>query len=146
MTERPIRDERTSYSVLLYRKNRSLRLVEIGGFLIGLLLLLPLFENLRSVSFILTVLLWGGVVIGVVPAVYRLWMKPRYVLYESRLVIERGRRRDEVALDEITPAYDLPNQYEIRGEKQALLVTDTFLQELNTQLELNKRGLKRRGT
>ncbi|MDR6227571.1 hypothetical protein [Desmospora profundinema] len=146
MAIRPVRDERTPYSVLLYRKNRTLRLAEIGFFLTGLLVVLPLFENLRSVSFMLTVLGWGGVVMGMVPAIWRVWKRPRYVLYEDRLVIHWGRRRDEVPLHQVKPTYDLPNQYDIRGKKQALLVTDPFLEDLAAQLELNKRGLKRRGS
>lgn len=145
MADQPVRDERTPYTVLLYRKNRSQRLTEIGVFLGGLLLVLPMFEELRSLPFILTVLGWGAVVITAVPAVVLAWKRPRYVLFEDRLVVYWGRRQDEVPLSRVKPAFDLPNQFEIGAKKVALLVTDGFLQDLHTQLELNKRGLKRRG-
>ncbi|PTM53305.1 hypothetical protein [Desmospora activa] len=145
MADQPVRDERTSYTVLLYRKNRIQRLIEIGLFLGGLLVALPMFEELRSLPFILTVLGWGFVVMAVVPAVLLVWKRPRYRLFDDRLVIYWGKQREEVALSQVKPAFEFPNQFEIEGRKCALLVTDDFLQDLNTQLELNKRGLKRRG-
>lgn len=138
--EQLIQEESTSYNVLLYRKNRALRLWEIGVFLLALLLVAPYFE-FRSLSFVIVLLLLGAGVMLAVPALYRLIYRPRYTLYSHHLLIRLGKRKDRYPLTDIQPAYDMPYIYLIQGKKIPLLVSDSFIESLNTRRNLIARGL-----
>ncbi|PTX58887.1 hypothetical protein C8P63_11469 [Melghirimyces profundicolus] len=145
MDTSPIREEKTSYTVLLYRKSRGLRLAEMGLFLAGLLMMVPFFEKVRSTPFIVALLLWAGVLMTGVPALYRLLLRPAYTLYPDRLVIRFSGRREEVALSRVKPSHVLPHVYEIDGKRRPLLVSDDFLEDLNVRLEMKRRGLSSDG-
>lgn len=132
-------DETTPYTVLLYRKDRELRLWEAGGFLIGLIPLFSLFE-FRSVPFVVALLLLAAAVMAGMPALYRAVYRPRYILYKDRLEIHKGRRRETVTLSRVKPAYDLPYFYMIDGKRTPLLVSDDFLERLNERMEILRRG------
>lgn len=139
--EEPIHDERTPYTVLLYRKSRGLRLSEMGVFGAGLLSMLPFFE-LRSAPFILALLLWAATVMAGLPALYRAVFRPGYTLYPDRLVIWRKGKSEAVPLSQVKMTYDLPYLYLIHGKEKALLVSDAFLESLDVQLKLLKSGMK----
>ncbi|MEW9031449.1 MAG: hypothetical protein AB2404_01745 [Planifilum fimeticola] len=132
-------EETTPYTVLLYRKDRELRLWEVGGFLIGLIPLLSLFP-FRSAPFVVALLLLAAAVMAGMPALYRAVYRPRYILYKDRLEIRKGRRRETVPLNRVKPAYDLPYFYMIDGKRTPLLVSDDFLGRLNERMEILRRG------
>ncbi|GAA5347046.1 hypothetical protein [Planifilum fimeticola] len=132
-------EETTPYTVLLYRKDRELRLWEVGGFLIGLFPLLSLFP-FRSAPFVVALLLLAAAVMAGMPALYRAVYRPRYILYKDRLEIRKGRRRETVPLNRVKPAYDLPYFYMIDGKRTPLLVSDDFLGRLNERMEILRRG------
>ena len=144
MKSQPIYRETTAYTVLLYRKSRGLRLTEMGLFLAGLLAVLPFLE-IRSAPFIGFLLLWGAAVMAGVPALFRVLRRPSYTLFQDRLVFETGGKREEVPLSQVERSFDFPYIYRIKGKKRPLLVSDEFLDALNVQLELNKRGLNADG-
>ncbi|OYD06781.1 hypothetical protein [Paludifilum halophilum] len=140
MEEQPIHEETTSYKVLLYRKNRALRLWEIGVFLVGLFGAAPYFE-FRSPGFVAVLVLLGVAVMGLVPALYRVIYRPRYILYPRELVIHFGGRRNTYALTQVKPAYDMPYVYRIQDRKISLLVSDAFIESLETRRQMIERGL-----
>lgn len=142
--EEPIHDERTPYTVLLYRKSRGLRLSEIGVFVAGLLAMLPFFE-LRSAPFVIALLLWAATVMAALPALYRALFRPGYTLYPDRLVIRMKGKPEEVPLSRVKMTYDLPYLYQLNGKEKALLVSDGFLESLDVQLKLLQSGMKTNG-
>ena len=116
MTSDRIFEETTPYTVLLYRKDRELRLWEVGGFLIGMIPLLSLFP-FRSAPFVVSLLVLAAAVMAGMPALYRAVYRPRYILYRDRLEIRKGRRRQTVPLTRVKPAYDLPYFFMIDGKR-----------------------------
>lgn len=132
-------EETTPYTVLLYRKDRELRLWEVGGFLIGLIPLLSLFQ-FRSASFVAALFLLAAAVMAGMPALYRAIYRPRYILYKDRLEIHKGPKRETVTLNRVKPSYDLPYFFMIDGNRTPLLVSDEFLERLNERLEILRRG------
>lgn len=139
MTSDRIFEETTPYTVLLYRKDRELRLWEVGGFLIGMIPLLSLFP-FRSAPFVVSLLVLAAAVMAGMPALYRAVYRPRYILYRDRLEISKGRRRQTVPLTRVKPAYDLPYFFMIDGKRIPLLVSDDFLGRLNERLEILRHG------
>ncbi|MBO2533816.1 MAG: hypothetical protein CW342_13230 [Thermoactinomycetaceae bacterium] len=139
MTSDRIVEETTPYTVLLYRKDRELRLWEVGGFLIGMIPLLSLFP-FRSAPFVVSLLVLAAAVMAGMPALYRAVYRPRYILYRDRLEIRKGRRRQTVPLTRVKPAYDLPYFFMIDGKRTPLLVSDDFLGRLNERLEILRHG------
>ena len=139
MTSDRIVEETTPYTVLLYRKDRELRLWEVGGFLIGMIPLLSLFP-FRSAPFVVSLLVLAAAVMAGMPALYRAVYRPRYILYRDRLEIRKGRRRQTVPLTRVKPAYDLPYFFIIDGKRIPLLVSDDFLGRLNERLEILRHG------
>lgn len=150
MTSDRIFEETTPYTVLLYRKDRELRLWEVGGFLIGMIPLLSLFP-FRSAPFVVSLLVLAAAVMAGMPALYRAVYRPRYILYRAvyrpryilyrdRLEIRKGRRRQTVPLTRVKPAYDLPYFFMIDGKRIPLLVSDDFLGRLNERLEILRHG------
>jgi hypothetical protein len=130
--------EETPYSVLLYRKSGLMRLVETGLFLAGFAGVFLLFPY-RSTPFIMGTIVAAAVVIFGFPALFRALYRPRYVLYEDKLVIHMGNRREEIPLVHIEPAYDLPYIFQIQGKRRPLLVSNQFLDQLQAQLEIIRR-------
>ncbi len=139
MTSDRIFEETTPYTVLLYRKDRELRLWEVGGFLIGMIPLLSLFP-FRSAPFVVSLLVLAAAVMAGMPALYRAVYRPRYILYRDRLEIRKGRRRQTVPLTRVKPAYDLPYFFMIDGKRLPLLVSDDFLGRVNERLEILRHG------
>ncbi|BCU80473.1 hypothetical protein JIR001_02560 [Polycladomyces abyssicola] len=133
-----IYEEQTPYSVLLYRKSGLMRLLETGLFLAGFAGLFLLFPY-RSVPFIMGTIVVAAVVIFGFPALFRALYRPRYVLYEDKLVIYMGNQREEIPLVQIEPAYDLPYIFRIRGKRRPLLVSNQFVDQLQAQLEIIRR-------
>ncbi|MFC4075336.1 hypothetical protein [Salinithrix halophila] len=140
LTDQPIHDEVVSYKILLYRKDKVQRLAEVVVFLAGFFAMIPFFQ-LRSASFVLTLLVWGALVMAAVPAVYLGIFRLRYTLYPNALTIRSRGKEETFDLAEVKRAYDLPYIYEIRGKKRPLLVDDDFLESLDAQLERIKRRL-----
>lgn len=144
LTEQPIKEETVSYKLLLYRKSNGQRWSEMIVFLLGFFSMVPFIE-LRSTPFIITILLWGVLVMGVTPVVYRLIYRPHYTLTDESLVIQKRGKSSSYHLSQVQPGYNYPNLYIVNGKKIPLLVSEEFIADLETQRELVKRGLKRRG-
>ncbi|SFJ73586.1 hypothetical protein [Thermoflavimicrobium dichotomicum] len=141
MSDNPIREECSSYQVLLTRKTRMMRIMDNLVVLLGLLVLLPFFEW-RSTPFILAFLFFVLLVFIISPLIYLYIFHPRYTLYSDRLVVRIGKKVDTILLTEIEQEYDLRYYFRIRGKRTPLLVSDSFIDELNYQLEVIKRGWK----
>jgi hypothetical protein len=140
MEVKPIQQEKTPYRLLLYKKSRSLRLWEMGIFLAGFFFMLPFFE-VRSLSFVIALILFAALVMLGAPAIYWLVYRPRYTLYADRLEIQFGRSKEIYNLKQIRPAYDFPYVYQFGNTRLYLLVSDAFLESLETRLEMIKHGL-----
>ncbi|MBA4496011.1 hypothetical protein ACFO25_15625 [Paenactinomyces guangxiensis] len=139
MENQPIIEEKTSYGVLLYRKNRALRLLEYALFLLGFAFLLWQFE-FRSVSMIAGIILLGIAVMLLAPAVYLAFAHPRYTLYKDKLVIQLGQKEESIPITEVEKDFDLRYFFLIKKKRTPLLVSDRFIDELNVRLEVIKRG------
>ncbi|RAL22046.1 hypothetical protein [Thermoflavimicrobium daqui] len=139
MNQQPIYEEKTSYRVLLTRKNRMMKIIENGFILLGLFLLLVFFEW-RSMTFIIGFVILIIFILFVIPFLYLLMFHPRYILYNDRLVVQIGNRTDSIPISEIKHSQDLPYYFQIRGKRTPLLVSDECLEHLNLQLEVIKRG------
>lgn len=136
---RRIVEEHTSYWTFLYRKKRWMRRSESLVFVLGLIAILMFFP-FRSQPFILSVI---GLAIGVFfgfPCLYKVWLRPCYTLYPDRLQIRSRSCTETIPLKQIHKDFDLPNVYVINGKREALLVSNHFLEKLNGQLEVMKYG------
>jgi hypothetical protein len=133
-----IYEEQTPYSVLIYRKSGLMRLLETGLFLAGFAGVFLLFPY-RSAPFIMGTIVVAAAVIFGFPALFRALYRPRYVLYEDKLVIHMGNKSEEIPLVQIEPAYDLPYIFRVRGKRRPLLVSNQFVDQLQAQLEIIRR-------
>lgn len=132
-------EEHTSYWTFLYRKKRWMRMSESLVFVLGLIVILMYFP-FRSQPFIISVIsLAVGIFLGF-PCLYKIWLRPHYLLYPDRLQIRMGSRTETISLQQITKDFDLPNVYVINGKREHLLVSNHFLEKLNGQLEVMKYG------
>lgn len=143
MDKQPLIEESSSYQTLLYRKNRTMRYVEIVIFLVGLGLIWSLLIY-RTASFNIAVISLAVILYFISPLFYRIIAKPHYALYADRLEVRTGKKVESIPLVEIIREHDLPYIYRIRKKRTPVLVSNAFLDELNAQLEVIKRGSKKR--
>jgi hypothetical protein len=139
MGKQPICEEQTPYLVLLYRKNRTMKMLETGLFVTGLALL-TLWFPFRSRGYLAGAALWAIVTLLLSPALYRVFARPHYILFPDRLVIRSAGKEESVPLTQIGHESDLPYLYVVRGKRTAILAGDRFLEQLNLHLEGIKRG------
>lgn len=137
--EKPIIEERSSYNVLLVRKNWMMRIVDTSLFLIGLGFLFFIFE-FRSPSFIAGAIAVAVLSVVIAPWLFRLIARPYYRLDQDRLIIQIWNKEKSIPLTDIERDFDLPYFYRVRKKRTPLLVSDNFLDELNSRLEVIKRG------
>lgn len=137
--EKPIIEERSSYNVLLVRKNWMMRIVDTSLFLIGLGILFFIFE-FRSPSFIAGAIAVAVLSVVIAPWLFRLIARPYYRLDQDRLIIQIWNKEKSIPLTDIERDFDLPYFYRVRKKRTPLLVSDNFLDELNSRLEVIKRG------
>lgn len=139
MAKQALIKEKSNYSTLLYRKNHSLRFLETGVFALELVILLAAFP-FHSRAFTVGIILSAILAIFLVPALYMWWAKPNYELYRDRLLVRTGGKEERYFLHEIEKGYDLPYIIKVKGKRIPLMVSDSFLEELNAQLEVVQRG------
>lgn len=139
MENQPIAEEKTRYGVLLYRKNRTMRMLETILFVLGLAFLFWQYE-FRSPAFIVGTIITALAAMLVTPALYLVIAEPRYKLYHDKLEIQIGKKTETVFLTEVVKDFDLPYFFLIQGKRTPLLVSNHFLDELNLRLEVIKRG------
>jgi hypothetical protein len=139
MPKQPISEERLSYKVLLFRKNKGMRLFESVIFLLGLGLVWTSFPA-RSSSFIMGLVADILITLFSPPAIYLLLFRPHYLLFSDRLEIRWGGRKRVLLLKDLEQEFGLPYVYLSGSRKVAILVSDAFLGALNGQLEVVKRG------
>ncbi|TCS93270.1 hypothetical protein [Hazenella coriacea] len=139
--EKPIIEERSSYNVLLVRKNWSMRIFDTSLFLLGLGFLFIFFE-FRSPPFIAGAIAIAVLSIFIAPALFRFIGRPHYKLYQDHLVVRIWNREKSIPLTDMERDFDLPYFYRVRKKRTPLLVSDNFLGELNNRLEVIKRGKK----
>ncbi|MBA4544134.1 MULTISPECIES: hypothetical protein [Thermoactinomyces] len=135
-----VREERSSYKVLLFRKSKRMRLFESLIFLLGLgavwLSCPP-----RSSGFIMGLVADILITLFLPPAIYLFLFRPHYLLFPDRLEICWGKRKKVLPLRDLEQEFGLPYVYLFGSRKIAILVSDAFLGALNGQLEVVKRGL-----
>ncbi|MCS1352142.1 hypothetical protein [Mechercharimyces sp. CAU 1602] len=136
MSDSVIREEATSYTILLYRKSPTTRYIEMGLFLVGFFVLLSFFE-VRSTPFIIALLMVAAVIMFGFPVLYRVVVHPRYALYADRLEVRVGRKTSVYPLLDLERTYDLGHIFrsKLHNKKIYLLVSDDFLTALRSQLK-----------
>lgn len=137
--EKPIIEERSSYNVLLVRKNWNMRIFDTSLFLIGLGLLFLVFE-FRSPPFIVGAIAIAVLSVFIAPALFRSVARPYYRLERDQLIVRIWNKEKSIPLADIERDFDLPYFYRVRKKRTPLLVSDHFLDELNSRLEVIKRG------
>jgi hypothetical protein len=131
--------EKTSYGTLLYRKTKTLRILESMVFLVGIVVVWRLFP-LRSTGFVAGVIADVLIALFLTPAIYLILLRPRYALYQDRLLVRHGKKETIFPLKEMEQEFGLPYVYLVRRTKVIILASNAFLDQLNGQLEVVKRG------
>lgn len=134
-----IAEEYTSYTTLLYRKMRWMRLSESIAFILGLIIIIMSLP-FRSLPFFIAVISLALAVFFGFPFLYKSWLRPHYLLYTDRLQIRTRTRTKTIPLKQIKKEFDLPYIYVILNKRESLLVSNHFLKKLNGQLEVVKHG------
>ncbi len=127
--------EKPSFKNLIFRKSRSARTIEVIMFLAALLLLLSI-EGGYTLRFKVGAFIAALLVVIIRPIFYRVIIQPEYTLTEKCLVISKRGNERSYPLNEKKKEYDLPFIYSINGKKQELMISDPFIDALNTQLEV----------
>lgn len=140
MNPKLMMEEKTSYPTLLLRKNRLMKLLETIFFIAGLGIILLLFE-FRSPAMITASFVLAIFSFVLVPFVYWLILRPHYLLYSDRLIVKMGRKQETYTLSQMERDLGLSYLYLVGDKRVFLLVSDDFLEGLNSQLEVIRRGL-----
>lgn len=136
-----IRDEKPGYFTVLTRKTLLFKLVESIVFLIFIMLLMVGY-GYDHPQFKLLAVLGGIATLIITPLFYRLVINPRYVLTDVHLEIKKRGQKRTIPLTKVSRGYDMRYIYLMDGKKTVLTVSDSFIHDLNSQLELLKRKLK----
>ncbi|MFV9511766.1 hypothetical protein [Tepidibacillus sp. LV47] len=126
-------DEQPSYLTLLLRKSFLHKTIETIIFIVLVIILAFVYGN-TGIIFKVGALISAGVVLLLSPFVYQLIVRPRYMLTETELIIEKMNQKKTIPLSRIEEAYDLHYIFRINGKKEVLSVSDSFLDVLNQQL------------
>jgi len=141
MDQQPLMEEKTAYATLLTRKNRAMKGWESGVFLFGFGIIFLMFE-FRSPAMVTAAVLLAILVFALVPFCFWVILRPHYVLYSDRLTVKMGQKQANYALSEMEKDFGLSYVYLVQGKRIFLLASDAFLNRLNAQLEVIRRGIK----
>lgn len=136
-----LRDEYPSYFTILLRKSRKVKIFETIIFVV-FIFTFSLIYNFTDNMFKIGAIVGGILVLSFTPIIFKLVVKPRYTLTDTHLIIEKLGSKKEVSLTNIEQTYDLRFFFILDGKKTPLMVSDIFIEELNTQIEQLKRNKK----
>lgn len=136
-----IRQEKPSYTTLLFRKSSKVKLIETGAFL--LLVTVLAYALTFSHPYIEAAVIAVAVLtLGLSPLIYKVIVQPEYILTNTELVIKKMGKETRYPLTKVKDAHDLRFFFLLDGQKTNLTVSDDFLAKLNHQLEIVNKKLK----
>lgn len=137
-----IREENPSYFTILLRKSTKVKIIETIIFIL-LIIILSLFYNFSDSKFKIGAILLGVLVLFLSPVIYKIMIRPKYILTSTHLIIEKINNKREIPIVNIEQTYDLRFFYFINGKKTPLMISDNFIEDLNVQLDQLKRSKKK---
>lgn len=140
MSQKLLKEEKTSYTTLLLRKNRFMKTVETLFFLLGLGIIFILFE-FRSPAMIMASFGLAIFTFVFVPFIHWMVLRPHYQLFNDHLVVQIGRKKESFLLSQMVKDFGLSYAYMVGDKRVLLLVSNDFLESLDVQLEVIRRGL-----
>ncbi len=137
-----IRDEYADYKTIFFRKSMRYKVIETLVF-IGLVVILLGFVEPSTTEFKLGALGAGVLTLALSPLLFQLVVRPRHILTDNELILERSGRQRKVALGAVEETNDLRFFYRIEGKKMPLMISDDFIADLDSKLDQLKREKKR---
>ena len=134
-----IRQENPGYLTLLLRKSFRIRIAETVIFII-LIIILGVNYNYQETNFKILAVISAFLTIGLSPVIYKIIVKPKFILTNTELVIQKFSKQIKIPLVKIQHLYDLKYFYSIEGKKTPLAVSDAFLETLDEQLAIVKKS------
>jgi hypothetical protein len=122
-----------TYKDLLLRKNIKLRILESVVFVVGMLLLSGFFDT-RTTTFKVLAFAIAIAVVGLAPFLYKLVLKPRYILTKTHLIVSISGQERKYPLSEVEPLIEGRHIYRLSGKRESLMVSREFLAHLNERL------------
>lgn len=137
-----IRDEYADYKTIFFRKSMRYKVIETLVF-IGLVVILLGFVEPSTTEFKLGALGAGVLTLALSPLLFQLVVRPRHILTDNELILERSGKQRKVALGAVEETNDLRFFYRIEGKKMPLMISDDFIADLDSKLDQLKREKKR---
>ena len=137
-----IRDEYADYKTIFFRKSVRYKVIETLVFIVLVLILLGFVEP-STTEFKVGAISAGVLTLGLSPLLFKLIVRPRHILTDNELILERYGKRRVVALGAVEETNDLRFFYKIEGKKMPLMISDDFIADLDSKLDQLKREKKR---
>lgn len=137
-----IRDEYADYKTIFFRKSMRYKVIETLVF-IGLVVILLGFVEPSTTEFKLGALGAGVLTLALSPLLFQMVVRPRHILTDNELILERSGKQRKVALGAVEETNDLRFFYRIEGKKMPLMISDDFIADLDNKLDQLKREKKR---
>ncbi len=140
-----IRDEYADYKTIFFRKSMRYKLIETLVFFILLIILINLVDT-STTEFKLGAIAIAALTLGLSPLLYKLVAKPRHILTDKELTIEKFGKKRTVPLTAVEETYDLRFFYKVEGKKMPLMISDDFIEDLDQKLEEIKKVREKKMT
>ncbi len=129
-----IRDEYADYKTIFFRKSMRYKLIETLVFIILLFILITLVDT-STTTFKVGALSLGVATLGLSPLLYKWVAKPRHILTDRELIIEKFGKQRVIPMTAVEETYDLRFFYSIEGKKIPLMISDAFIEDLDEKIE-----------
>lgn len=140
-----IRDEYADYKTIFFRKSLRYKIIETLVFIILLIIMIGLIET-STTEFKVGAIGLAVFILGFSPQLYKLVAKPRHILTDKELIIEKFGRQRVVSLVAVEETYDLRFFYNIDGKKTPLMISDSFIEDLDKKIEEIKKAKEKKMT
>ncbi len=137
-----IREESPSLFTIFLRKSMKVKIIETIIFII-LIFILSLMYNLSDNMFKMGAVIGGILVLSISPIIYKAVIKPKYILTDIYLIIEKAGNKREIPIVNIEQTYDLKFFFIIDGKKTPLMISNNFIEDLNKKIEQMRRNKKK---
>lgn len=136
-----IREEIPSYFTVILRKSTKVKILETLIFLISIVGI-SLFFDRSSEFFKIAIISSAIVILLMTPFVYKPIVKPKFILTKTELIIEKSGKQEKISLTNLEQSNDLRFMYLINEKKTPLMISDIFIEELNTQIDCVNKSKK----
>lgn len=133
-----IREEKPKYSTILLRKPKKVKVIETIVFL-SLIVILSQTITGAHPYFKAASILSAVVTLGLTPIIYSLLVKPKYILTDTTLIIQKNNKEQRIPIASIESLYEVRYFFLIDNKKTPLTVSNEFIDALEDQIEELKR-------